>query len=106
MPSSCSAAFPVHTASAARTVTLKVPNTIGAPEIVPFELSASPGGNAPPLTVHIVWPVPPLAASAARYVVRYVPAGSVLLVITSCAGATITVVAAVATREVFQESWA
>jgi hypothetical protein len=45
------------------TVTLKLPDAVGVPLIVPAELIVSPPGS--PLAAHVKMPVPPVAATVA-----------------------------------------
>jgi hypothetical protein len=45
------------------TVTLKLPDAVGVPLIIPAELIASPPGS--PLAAQVMMPVPPVAATGA-----------------------------------------
>ena len=49
--------------AAAVTVTVKLPDAVGVPLIVPAELIVSPPGS--PLAAHVMVPVPPVAATVA-----------------------------------------
>src|SRR5258705_7762309 len=65
----------------ARIENVKVPVTVGTPLIKPVEeLSASPAGRAPLVSVHVIG-VPPLAVSVAEYGVPAVPLERVVVVI-------------------------
>ena len=61
--SDADAVFADQLASVARTVNANVPAAVGVPLIDPFAFSVTPAGKAPPVIVHVVAPLPPVAAS-------------------------------------------
>src|SRR5205814_1850593 len=66
------------------TVNVLFPAAVGVPAMV-APLSERPSGSAPDV-VHVLPPVPPLAASVCEYALPTVPLGSDEVVITSAAG--------------------
>jgi predicted ribosome-associated RNA-binding protein Tma20 len=62
--------------SATCAVKFDVPAADGVPLITPAELSDSPVGSVPALTVHEYPPVPPLAARVCEYAVPTTPFGN------------------------------
>ena len=74
------------------------------PASAPLDASATPSGSAPPVTDHVVEPVPPCAASAPAYATCHVPLASVVVSTTSGSGAIVIVTGRESTRFAPHES--
>ena len=76
--------------SVTSTVNVYEPEALGAPLMVPMEM-AIPAGSVPDANDQVYPPLPPVAASPARYQVPTTPAGSQVVVTVSGAPLTVRV---------------
>src|SRR4051794_18818020 len=80
------------------------PAAVGVPETRPDASSVTPSGNAPSVIDHCADPVPPDAVALAAYGALKSPVSSVVVVITSEDGSTLSVSGFASTRPAVQES--
>src|SRR4051812_3434660 len=96
--------LPADPASDACTVNPNAPAAVGVPAIEPSADNCSPAGSAPPTTLQVVAPVPPIDASDAVYDCFTFAPGSVVVAIAIEAGDTLTATVVDATRLTSYES--